>query len=130
MFSNIKFLLLYVMVATSEEDEGFVATLPADHDYAMMEEVAVTTVVVTITTITTTTTTSTTTTTATTTTPVRAHLTVGDMISKRTTIRAETMVCFTAFSPHLDQMPIFGLLLVFFLLKSLHFMNFPQNDNW
>ena len=43
--------------------------------------------------------------------------------------RAETMVCFTAFSLKADQMPIFGLLLVFFLLKSLHFMNFPQNDN-
>ena len=42
--------------------------------------------------------------------------------------RAETMVCFTAFSLKADQMPIFGLLLVFFLLKSLHFMNFPQND--
>ena len=44
--------------------------------------------------------------------------------------RAETMVCFTAFSLKADQMPIFGLLLVFFLLKSLHFMNFPQNNNW
>ena len=43
--------------------------------------------------------------------------------------RAETMVCFTAFSLKADQMPIFGLLLVFFLLKSLHFMNFPQNDD-
>jgi len=39
------------------------------------------------------------------------------------------MVCFTAFSLKADQMPIFGLLLVFFLLKSLHFMNFPQNDD-
>ena len=38
------------------------------------------------------------------------------------------MVCFTAFSLKADQMPIFGLLLVF-LLKSLHFMNFPQNDD-
>ena len=45
-------------------------------------------------------------------------------------IRAETMVCFTAFSLKADQMTIFGLLLVFFLLKSLHFMNFPKNDDW
>ena len=50
-------------------------------------------------------------------------------IKSSTTIRAETMVCFTAFSLKADQMPIFGLLLVFFLLKSLHFMNFPQNDD-
>ena len=55
----------------------------------------------------------------------RIHLLASGVSYKR---RAETMVCFTAFSLKADQMPIFGLLLVFFLLKSLHFMNFPQND--
>ena len=54
----------------------------------------------------------------------------GSYLTMTPIFRAETMVCFTAFSLKADQMPIFGLLLVFFLLKSLHFMNFPQNDDW
>ena len=89
MFNNIKILLLYAMVASSEEDEGFIATLPQDHDYAITMTEEVTTVVVTITTTTTTTTmTTTATTTATTTTttaPGSAPLTIGDMIGRHTT---------------------------------------------
>ena len=90
MFNNIKILLLYAMVGTSEEDEEFIATLPQDHDYAvtMTEEVAVTTVVVNITTNTTTMTTTTTTATTTTTTTapgLTAPLTIGDMIGRHTT---------------------------------------------
>ena len=86
MFNNIKILLLYGMVATGEEDdrEGFIATLPEDHDYAMTT-VAVTTVVVTITTTTATTTTTTTAITTTTAPGLTAPLTIGDMIGRHTT---------------------------------------------
>ena len=35
--------------------------------------------------------------------------------------RAETMVCFNAFSLKADQMPIFGLLLVFFFVEKSTF---------
>ena len=83
MFNNIKILLLYAMVASSEEDEGLIATLPQDHDYAITMTEEVTTVVVTITTTTTTMTTATTTTT--TTAPGSAPLTIGDMIGRHTT---------------------------------------------
>ena len=87
MFNNIKILLLYAMVASSEEDEGFIATLPQDHDYAITMTEEVTTVVVTITTTTTTmtTTATTTATTTTTTAPGSAPLTIGDMIGRHTT---------------------------------------------
>ena len=36
----------------------------------------------------------------------------------------------SALSMKADQIAKIGLILVFFLLKSLHFMNFPQNDDW
>ena len=39
--------------------------------------------------------------------------------------RGYTMVCFSAFSLKADQIPKIGLLLVFFLLKSLLFLDFP-----
>ena len=41
---------------------------------------------------------------------------------------AKTMVCFIAFSPKADQMPNFGLLLVFFFVEKSIFYEFSIKE--